>query len=96
MGVECGCHRARNRVFEVNIKPKEALMDKKTKKLIVVIIVVVISIACAVLGVSLGVPLEALVPIGTEIIDGLAVGEQSEEVAPAVFPVQSTLPYATI
>ena len=71
-------------------------MDKKTKKLIVVIIVVVISIACAVLGVSLGVPLEALVPIGTEIIDGLAVGEQSEEVASAVFPVQSTLPYATI
>ena len=47
-------------------------MDKNTKKLIVVIIVMVISIVCAAIGVSLGVPLETLVPIGTELIDELA------------------------
>ena len=69
-------------------------MDKKTKKIIVVIIVAVISIVCAVLGVSLGVPLEALVPIGTEILDDLVVEEQPEE-APMLFS-NTTLPYATI
>ena len=89
-----GVTEARNRVFEVNIKPKEAFMDKKTKKIIVVIIVVVISIVCAVLGVSLGVPLDALIPIGTEIIEELSVEEVPEE-APMLFSAQ-TLPYATI
>ena len=69
-------------------------MDKKTKKIIVVIIVAVISIVCAVLGVSLGVPLEALVPIGTEILDDLVVEEQPEE-ASMLFS-NTTLPYATI
>lgn len=70
-------------------------MDKKTKKIIVVIIVAVISIICAVLGVSLGVPFETLIPIGTEIIDDLVVDEQPEDIAPVLFSMQS-LPLATI
>lgn len=70
-------------------------MDKKTKKIIVVIIVAVISIVCAVLGVSLGVPFEALIPIGTEIVDELSACEQADDVAPTFFSA-ITLPYATI
>jgi|GEM_PF-4044380 len=54
-------------------------MDKKTKKLIVVIIVLALSIVCTALGVSLGVPIEVLVPLGTEIIDGLSADQPGED-----------------
>ena len=71
-------------------------MDKKTKKLIVVIIVVVISIVCAILGISLGVPIEALIPIGTEIVDGLAASDIAD-VENESFTTQTPIPiYATI
>lgn len=60
-------------------------MDKKTKKLIVAIIVAVVAIVCAVLGVSIGIPLETLVPLGTEIIDGLASEDEQVATLPASF-----------
>lgn len=72
-------------------------MDKKTKKLIVVIIVVVISIVCAILGVSLGVPIETLIPIGTEIIDGLSASDTPAELDVESFSTQTPITiYATI
>lgn len=65
-------------------------MDKNTKKIIVVIIVAIIFTLCAVLGISLGVPIETLIPIGTEIIGELAdtaTAEQSanNNISPEVF-----------
>ncbi|MBR4801114.1 MAG: hypothetical protein IK048_05565 [Clostridia bacterium] len=71
-------------------------MDKKTKKLIVVIVALVISIVCAVLGVSLGVPIETLVPIGTEIIDGLSVDEDAPQFETESFSFDMQPVYATI
>ncbi len=68
-------------------------MDKNTKKLIVVIIVAVISIICAVLGISLGVPLETLIPIGTELIDELAdAATASQDAEQCVSPEIFSLP----
>ena len=66
-------------------------MDKKTKKLIVVIIVVVISIVCAILGISLGVPIETLIPIGTEIVDGLAAGDTLADIETESFSTQTPI-----
>ena len=72
-------------------------MDKKTKKLIVVIIVIVISIVCAVLGVSLGIPIETLIPIGTEIVDGLTASDTVADIEIESFSTQQKIPiFATI
>ncbi|MBQ9276138.1 MAG: hypothetical protein IJ226_00925 [Clostridia bacterium] len=67
-------------------------MDKNTKKIIVVIIVAVISIVCAVLGISLGVPIETLIPIGTEIIGELADAATASQAAEYVSPEIFSLP----
>ena len=67
-------------------------MDKNTKKLIVVIIVAIIFVVCAVLGISLGVPIETLIPIGTEIIDELADTATASQVAAYVSPEIFSLP----
>ena len=70
-------------------------MDKKTKKLIVVIAVLVISIVCAVLGVSLGVPIETLIPLGTEIVDKLTVDDDCAEVEIELYSFSQKNPLIT-
>lgn len=65
-------------------------MDKNTKKLIVAIIIVAVAILCATLGVSLGVPFDVLIPIGTEIVENLS--EESPANTQPITTIYSPIP----